>query len=310
MEEAPDGWMGPNLYWLGPPKEFPGCPAHAPSEGTQLWADLASMPASCPSCTCGPSETTCLPPTEWTVAAAKCSDAEGAITSSFDVLANNWAGVCNTDHAIGQGAQCGGVPCVQSVTVAAPKAVGTPCKPIPVGTFNTAPWTWGKSAQECLVTPTESCLGGNGTGEEDAEGFVCVPVPGDLLACVSFFHSDPEDKVECPAFYNERHEMFRNAEDHRTCTPCSCGAPEGGECAMTVGVFADSMCSDLVNKSVVLSGDEPACHDIPSGVALGGKEAEVKATFSGTCAPSGGKPFGTVEPIRRVTLCCHHEVVP
>ncbi|MEZ4313938.1 MAG: hypothetical protein R3F14_38440 [Polyangiaceae bacterium] len=310
MAEAPDGWMGPNLYWLGPPKEFPGCPANAPSEGAQLWADLTSMPASCPSCTCGPSETTCLPPTEWTVAAAKCSNAEGAVTTSFDVLANNWTGTCNADNPIEQGAQCGGAPCVQSVTVGAPKAVSAPCKPLAAGWLNAEPWTWGKVAQECLVTPTESCPRADGKGDEAAEGFVCVPVPGDLVACVSFFHSGFKGEVECPSFYNERHEMYRDAEDHRACTACSCRAPEGGECAMTLAVFGDSMCSDFMAGGVVFSGDEPACHDLPSGVGLTGKLAEVKATVPGSCAPSGGKSFGTVEPVDRVTLCCHHEVVP
>ncbi|MEZ4300395.1 MAG: hypothetical protein R3B70_35950 [Polyangiaceae bacterium] len=312
VEEAPDGWMGPNLYWIGLPEDNPGCPPQAKLSGTQLWADLAPVPHTCPTCTCGPSKTTCVPPTEWTIAAAKCADAANAPAISFDVAASTWSGTCNPDNALEKGAMCGGVLCAQSVTVAAPKAKGAPCQPMAQGelTGDGPPWPWGKVAQECLVTPTESCPGGDGTGDDSSEGLVCVPVPGDLLACVSYFHRGAEGEVECPAFYNERHEMFEDARDERACSPCSCRAPEGGTCAMTLGVFADSACSSYVAGGVVFSDDEQACHDLPSGIALAGKVAEPNATFPGSCPPSGGKPIGAVEPVDRVTLCCHHEVVP
>lgn len=308
VEEAPDGWMGPNLYWIGPTGQQPPCPEVAPLPGTTLFSELGQVPHACPSCTCAPSETSCSSPTKWMVSGAKCSSAEGAPQTSFEVGAPDWSGDCSTDNAIEPGAQCGGALCTQSLTVAAPEAVGAPCNPLVAEREDNPgpPWPWGRVAQECLVTPTETeaCRGENG----DEEGYVCIPVPGDLLACISLHHGDHEQEVDCPEFYSERHVMYGSAVDHRECAPCACSSPEGGECAVTVTAFADEACTDFVVGAVIFSSDEQACFDVPSGIALGSKAAEVKVATPGSCLPSGGEPIGEVEPADRVTLCCHHKV--
>lgn len=306
VHEPPDGWFGPNLYWIGPPDENPGCPPEAILPGATLHADLGPVDHACPSCDCGPSETTCLPSTNWTLAAAKCADADSATQTPFDVLSPDWTGTCNQDNAVPQNALCDGAPCVQSVTVVAPQALSAPCAPATTGQEYRPgpPWPWAKLAQECLVTPSDTCTAG-----ESMEGRTCIPTPGDYLACISLDHGDHQGDIDCPSpFYDEKHTLYRTVADTRACAQCTCGAPKGAECAVQASVHGDAACSDILGLVVVFSGDRQACFDVSSGVALGSKTAQLKLTTEGTCTPSGGEPTGTVAPTDRVTLCCHHEV--
>jgi len=304
VEEAPDGFSGPNLYWIGPASEKPTCESIGLLPGANAYANLGPVGHTCPTCGCGPSETTCSPSVNWTVSAAKCSG-DSALLSSFDVVLDSWNCACNTDNAIAEDAQCEGVPCAQSVTVQAPNAIGAPCAVQTTGKEEkqAPPWPWGTVAQECLVTPTESCPGG--------EGDVCIPTPGDFVACVSVEHGEHDGDIDCPPFYrDEVYQMYRGAEDTRACAPCACGLPSGGECAVTATAYNDGDCSDFMGAVVVFSGDGEACFDVSPGVALGSKSAEVKLAVAGSCVPAGGEVVGAVTPIRRVTLCCHREVAP
>jgi hypothetical protein len=305
VHEAPDGWFGPNLYWIGPYDENPGCPPEAPLPGSNAYADLGPVVHSCPSCDCGPSGTTCLPSSTWTVSAAKCSDAENAVQTPFDVLVPDWAGACNPDNPVPAGALCGEVPCAQSVTVSAPQAISAPCAPEAIGQEEKpgAPWPWGLVAQECLVTPSDTCA-----GTEKGEGRTCVPTPGDFLACISLDHGDHEGDVDCPPYYDEPHTLYRTVEDNRACSPCGCGDASGGACAVTAVAYEDGRCQDFMVGGVIFSGDGQACFDISSGAALGSKSAEVELLVEGSCRPKGGEALGGVEPAGRVTLCCHHDV--
>lgn len=306
VHEAPDGWFGPNLYWIGPSGENPGCPPEAPLPGNDAHADLGPVEHICPSCACGPSETSCLLSTTWTLAAAPCSDADNATLTPFDVLVPDWTGTCNQDNAIVADALCGDEPCAQSVTVGAPEALSAPCAPESIGQEYRPgpPWPWGKVAQECLVTPSDTCSGG-----EAGEGRACIPTPGDFMACVTLDHGEHEGDVDCPPFYDdEQYVMYRDAQDTRSCTACACGDPAGGECAVQASVYGDAGCSDIMGLVVVFSGDRQACFDVSAGVALGSKSAEVKAATGGTCASKGGESGGDVVPAGRVTICCHHDV--
>lgn len=302
VEVAPDGWSGPHLYWIGPPSAKPPCPTVAPLAGSEAYADLQVLTHTCPTCDCGPSETVCSPSSKWTVRAGKCAE-EDAPATSFDVLARAWDGTCNTDNPIAADADCNGVPCTQSVTVEAPEAVGAPCTAITIGTEvrEGPPWPWSKMAKECLVSPTDSCSG--------QEGRVCVPASDDFLACVSLDHAGHDGNVACPPFYNDEvHQMYRDVEDTRACTSCTCGPPTGAECSITASAYSDTDCSDFTVGGVIFSTDGQACFDLPSGTPLGSKSAEVKLTVAGTCALEGGESTGAVTPVRRVTLCCHREV--
>lgn len=304
VDEPPDGFFGPNLYWIGPIESKPACPDEAPTPGATAYADLGPMAHSCPTCECGPSETTCIPSSDWTVAAAKCPG-DGAALLSFDVLADPWDGTCNGDHAIKKGLLCeGGLPCAQSVTVKAPKASSAPCASHAVGTEKRdgPPWPWQTIAKECLITPSDTCT-------DEGEGKTCVPTPGDWLACISVDHGDHEgDDIDCPAFYPEKHLFYRDAKDTRECSACTCGAVREGECAVAASAYGDAVCTDIVGLVVLASTDEKACFDISTGTALASKLAEVKWTTPGTCHPAGGAPSGEVIPRQQMTLCCHHEV--
>jgi len=238
----------------------------------------------------------------WTASAAKCPG-DGAALSPFDIAFEPWGGGCNADNAIPKDAQCEGVPCAHSVTVQAPEAAAASCAVQTTGQEEkqSPPWPWGTVAQECLVTPTESCPGG--------EGKVCIPTPGDFVACVSVEQGQHDGDIDCPPFYNDEvHVTYRDVEDTRACSPRECGAPDGGECAVQATAYSDGDCSNYMGGVVVFSDDGEACFDVSAGVALGSKSAEVKLIVPGTCSPGGGGVIGAVTPIRRVTLCCHREV--
>lgn len=305
VREAPAGWFGPNLFTFGEGGVAPpSCASIGLEPGATFHADLGPLVHTCPTCDCGPSETTCEPSLTWTVAAAPCAGAENAPKTPFDVGDETWTGACNPDNPLSANTLCeGNVPCAQSVTVQPPVVTGALCVPHATGTEQKQgpPWPWQTVAQECLVTPSDTCT----------EGETCVHTPTDFVACISLHHGDHDSQISClehSDFYTEQHDLYEDVVDTRACSPCTCGEPEGGACAVQATVYADDACSDFMGGVVVFSGTADACVDLPAGTALGSKHAEVKLSTPGTCNPSGGAPTGTAAPARRVTLCCHAPV--
>ena len=113
------GWFEPSLLWYGPPGEQPPCPDAAPFLGYQGHADLGQLALACPTCGCDPPDATCTLPTDWAAHSAFTCDAAGAQTLPFAAPAG-WDGACTTMNAIPAGQSCGGVPCVQSLSIPAP----------------------------------------------------------------------------------------------------------------------------------------------------------------------------------------------
>ena len=94
--------------------------------------------------------------------------------------------------------------------------------------------------------------------------------------------------------------------DTRSCTPCSCGDPEGDACTASISVFKDDACSEPIPLNVPLDSTFSQCINVPPGTALGSKSATLPAYLPGACQPSGGEPAGAVyaEPATALTLCC------
>jgi hypothetical protein len=189
------------------------------------------------------------------------------------------------------------VPCVESVT-----SEGThvePCSPQAQGDEVKPPPSWGLVAQQCIVEPVPrlDCDTGQACAPSLSEGFrLCLYMKGDR----------PE--VPCPApDYPERFVVYAApVQDTRGCSPCTCGEPEGADCAAYVSIFTDSACGAPVGAATPTL-DDPACVDIPSGSALGSKSASLVVDKPGTCAPSGGEFVGDVTPVGPMTLCCTPE---
>lgn len=289
----PEGWSPPVLVGVGSFTAVPSCPDVAPFEGINLYSDLQALSPICPACQCAGSETGCSIPAAWHASAADCAGAEGAESTPWDGQAG-WGGAC-APGGIPAGASCGGVPCVQSLTVEAPVVTAGPCTPVAPGRPYSPPHTWGRRARECLPAEAGTCP------EEPGQ---CFPPPGFSL-CVHH----PGD-VECPAPYTEKEVFHRDVADERACSPCECGAPAGNVCTVLASAFQDGACSVIAGALLVTSESGDGCVDVPPGLALGGKTAEIVATGEGVCAPIGGEPVGAVEPVQPVTVCCRQELTP
>ena len=119
----------------------------------------------------------------------------------------------------------------------------------------------------------------------------------------SVFFAGAEEAYECPDEYPRRVVVSDSVKDERACSPCACGAPEGAECAALVTLSGDAACASPIAAVTVAPG-QPACVDVPSGVALGSKEASFSVDETGKCAPTGGEPVGELAPAGPVTFCC------
>lgn len=281
-----------SMFWVGS-GEPPPCPADAPAVGVTLHADPLPSPYECPACSCMPAG--CALPEEMHVSAAKCP-ADGAASIAWDTA--GWGGSCTADGAIAPGLDCGGVPCTQSITIAAPTV--EPCVSVSQGTEIPTDPAWGLNAQECILGPLsdEGCGGSEACIQPPPEGFsLCLYRWGDDLS--------PED---CPAEYPRYLVMYADQEDTRACEPCGCSDPQGGECSAFVAVFADGACGAQLASATVPAG-EPACVDLPAGVGLGSKAGALTVNQPGSCTPIGG-PAGGVMPTVPLTLCCQQEPAP
>ncbi len=293
----PAWFDGLSLFWIGPPDEAPPCSDLGLVEGSTGWADPIVPPSTCPACSCSPAA--CVLPEAMHASAAKCPG-DGAASIAFDAPAA-WEGTCNADGAITGGLQCSGVPCVQSLTIAAP--VVAPCKPVVDSDPIIPSPEWGTVARECVIWPIsgDGCAAGEACAPAHPDGYaVCVYREGDHSADPGF---------ACPAEYPRSLVVYASYEDTRSCAPCGCGDPEGGACAALVSVFKDGACGSLLG-SYTLANDEPGCFDLPSGSALGSKSALLVVDQPGTCPHTGGGPGGGFEPMDPMTLCCEPDPDP
>jgi hypothetical protein len=128
---------------------------------------------------------------------------------------------------------------------------------------------------------------------------LCVPTAGDFDACVRKVGDE-----ECPEGWPVRHLVYDNVEVERSCSPCSCGAPAGGECIVEAAVTSGNACGGLEWQLNVSSAELSKCVDLMSGVALASKQAALLSYQPSTCEPSGGAPLVTVTLGVPMTLCC------
>ena len=108
-------------------------------------------------------------------------------------------------------------------------------------------------------------------------------------------------------FWFPESQMLRKAAG--ACEPCACGEAAGAGCAALVSVFKDGTCGGILG-SITLTTSEPGCLDLPSGSPLGSKTASFSMDQPGTCAPTGGEPAGSFEPMDPMTLCCEPDAEP
>ena len=289
----PNLWAGPELVWMGDEVDAPPCPAIAPLEGFAARRPPAEVQPCATTCSCMPPSGSCALPATVTAAATSCAgDSPGVAHTSSDPPAS-WGGLCDGENAISAGQLCGGVPCVQSITVAPLIIKENDCQLVEKPSVPPPPW--GTFARACIGTdPLLRCT------MLDA----CVPAAPspEFKQCVATI-SDHGIRP-CPSSYPEKSVFYEEFVDKRTCTPCMCDAPKDSACTGSIGLFSDATCgAPLVGSTVLIDAEGPKCYDVPKGSALGSKSASEPKYRPGTCPVVGGQQ-GEIEANVTWVVCC------
>lgn len=289
--------------WLGPTNDAPAaCPAWATVKLLEAHDGVIPGSLDCPACSCAPSGTSCSYPTDWTVVASSCAESPGSGEVFFGAP-DNWNGACSSQTSLPAGLECEGAePCAQSMAVAAPEVIAAPCLPENSGepTRSDPAWTWEITALACAEAEPEyssECEAGVQMYFKPPDGFrTCTQTEADVCPGLVVQTGIPGESTLI--------ELYVNAEDTRTCSPCGCEPPEGNACSMEVSAYTDPGCVNEAGSAVVSSTGGAACFDLPDGTALAGKRAELVDVTPGTCAPTGGEVIGQVQPVKPVRFCC------
>lgn len=290
---GPGPWLGPLLVWIGKDGNAPDCPASAPVADAPMFADLTA-PTLCGACKCDAPTGTCALPEMITAAAATCpGNGPGVAHTPFDAPAG-WDGSCTAASPIPALQKCGGLNCVQSLTLPPLTLTEMPCGISVEPIAAKLPYTWGTVARSCHGTTYGRCA-------TPAETCAPAPEPGFTQCLVR------DGDRECPAAdYIVKHVFYGGLADTRDCSSCACSAPTGSTCSAVISAFKDGSCSP---GALVVAGSadaiNPTCLDVtPSGQALSSKLATAPVYAPGLCQVSGGEPTGQAIPADPTTYCC------
>jgi hypothetical protein len=276
FEPAPDGWMGPVLFFHGSAASVPTCPDPYPNLAVKGGVGLIYKPANCNSCSCSSVSLTCKHPLIGVAAEAECMNPV----------------MPAPEFAPTTGTQCGAVMMEVGYGFGADKpTVGvTGCTPEGGGASLTEP-EFEESALICSANGTGACTSDNGQ--------VCA------ISAVPGFHEGPciysPGYNDCPGSYTEHHIMGENSEygDDRTCSDCSCTSPGQFSCDLTYTLYSDAMCTTSV---LSFPADGATCTPAAAGVTASSYKAAF--SFKGSCTASGGTPKGGAWEKSPVTVCC------
>jgi hypothetical protein len=285
----PVGWGTPELMWIGPESEAPACPDPGLLADYQGAIDLDAGALPCGECGCEPPDGGCTLPTTLTTNAATCAAVGPSTVQTPFNAPPGWDGGCITfADAIAAGALCDGSPCVVSLTIAAPTVAESGCTAIQPPTPAAPPTS--SYAVACIGEVALGC----------ATGFFCLPPATAFRVCVA-----EQGDVDCPGVpYTEKHLAFAGMDDARSCSPCTCGAPSGDKCTVTLSIYPDDACAMGVTLEVPIDSTGPLCDGVLPGAAVGSESATPPVYEAGSCEPSGGVPGGSVTPSSPTTFCC------
>lgn len=272
---VPSGWQGPLEVYAGtaPP---PTCTSgFAQSIGAN---DVLQAPAATCGCSCGPSSITCSAPAIDFYDGMTCS-ATPLVCASLGLSPNS----CVTVNEL---TKCAAT--YLDISVPDGTSAMSACAPQPVK--NVPPYTWGTQARGCVSTVAPAQV-------NCASGEICAPAPGAGFAaklCVS--HAGD---VLCPGGgYGVKHTYFTSVADTRSCSDCTCSAPNGGSCSFALDVYQSSNGSCSGGAVTFAPGDKCAGVNQPGDFRL------TETSVAGTCGPSTSSPTGLAVPAGAVTVCC------
>jgi hypothetical protein len=273
---VPAGWQGPLEIFEGSgaaDAPGPSCGANYPTDVYEGFATPSAAAAAC-SCSCGAPEGAC-----------------GSLVATFfkDGMCMQSCGVPpqtigSTCSGLLVGNDCKGGGTHFTLESASPVAPGS-CAPVSAQSL--VPPTWATRVHLCAPARESSCSTDGACGMESDLGFEAE------TRCIA-----REGTWSCPSSFPDLHTYYASTTDTRACTPCTCGAPTGGQCENApVTLFPATACMAAGSTMAMTSGCLPL---------QGMVSAQVSATAisAGRCEPAGGQPSGTIMPAAPTTVCC------
>ncbi len=280
------GWTRDHvLLWTGAQAEAPPCPANAATPYRTGYADLIA-PGVCDACTCN--APACVLPGGVTASSSSCpGSAPGSVYTDVDAPPA-WDGACTST---------GNVPFSDAVSMEITAPTVTACAPVTTAVAaKFAPPSWGKYVLTCQGTAYGRC---------DDSGSSCVPAPDPRFRlCLerSDMYAQPETDA-CPDDYPERHLVFQEFDDLRSCTPCACDAPIGSDCSALLSTYGNAGCTDIIGSNA-LSIADPVCMNNATSTGLASIAATWLTNAPGKCKPTGGDLVGNVVARQASLFCC------
>jgi len=284
---------GLSWFAIGTPETVGDCP-NSTTEGLTGYAGMKKLAKhTCGACSCSPAACT-LPEGIHTNAAPCPGDGSIGVPLGPDPAAG-WTGACSEEGALPANLPCFGESCAQSVSIPTANVAACEPKSAPAEPFPDP--VWGRMARECVIDPL--------SGQECGENQVCMPkLPGFVL-CLYVKAA----QRACPREYPVREVFHTDVKDERGCTLCECSDPQGAQCTVFFQMYSDATCSEPAGAVVVTEQDD-SCVDVVPGTALASFKASMLVDVPGSCAQSGGEPFGDVQPAEPLTLCCQGDPKP
>ncbi len=292
----PGGWLGPALFWIGAEAEAPLC-ADVPGAPSEFFTGRADLDGPlCGTCACDSPSGSCALPATLTAAAANCAGDSSSVEHTPFGPPLKWQGACTAANQIPAGQLCGGIPCVQSVTITPLTLKQGGC--LPIEPPKVPPPSWKTFTRACIADPFAHACEREGGGR-------CAPAsPSSEFRLCAMQNSAP-NAVNCPAAYPDKRVFYGNSVDTLACSSCSCGLPTGSTCTGSVSIFPDGACGVPLVVSVSIDATGPLCTDIkPAGSALGSLSASEPIFTPGTCKAVGSELVAGTSPLVSTVVCC------
>jgi hypothetical protein len=256
----------PVWLWVGPEAKARPCPGDYLAEW-EGW-DNETSPETCGACTCGTAA--CVLPSMVTAHASLCPGSGAGTPVTFNAGAS-LIGVC-TPVASPVARET-----FASVTYD-PPALERACVPSQLE----PPPISGEFARACPYDPEQGVL------------------PG-FIKCIT-----PEDDGLCRPGFSRRLEYATRKRDNRTCTPCACSPPSGGNCRVDVLLYGDATCARQLDTGFGIGLYDTTCHDTPAPEPLSAVRVVFTRNEPGTCTPttSVSEVRGLVEHGDTRVFCC------
>lgn len=299
----PVGWnnLGYVALFRGDAGVDPACPEGTTGDTVYAGnADLQNAAATCSPCTCGaPQDRDCFITQDFNARTGlqgaqvlNVPDCDAASSINETTVPSEWDGSCEAEEVL-DGTSCSNPPCNLSIRAGTTTVSGGFCTAAGGEPSGASP-TWAERGEACRATASlTGCSAGSSCVLKPKAPWgsrVCIARAGD---------------VSCPtgSLFTQKRVFYGDYTDDRSCSGCSCNAPTGGTCKMTVSFYGDAVCGGTPVAEI----ESGACGNLTGNPTIASWEAAITTPpAGGSCGAvaGGGQPSGTVTPTDPTTFCC------